>query len=148
MDVTNFYNYGVMNEVEAGATQNNYYYGMPAQPADEEDDGEEAVDMAMVAKAVGKCQAFMWGNAALAVVFCVCRDCIDMGSNMSLFERQLQEQGVNCPTGTLAAAMQNNPYMKLPIERWKDNGAKERALILIKEFRKSMEETMTDTPET
>ncbi len=27
MTITNFYNYGTMNEVQAGATQINYYYG-------------------------------------------------------------------------------------------------------------------------
>ena len=43
MDVTNFYNYGVMNEVEAGATQNNYYNGLPAQPADVEGDDSPAL---------------------------------------------------------------------------------------------------------
>ena len=104
------------------------------------------MDMATVAKALEKCRAYLWGNAALAVVFGVCRDCYVMGSNMSQFERQLQDQGVACPAGTLAAAMQNNPYMKLPIEKWKDNGAKERVLILVREFQKSVEETLADTP--
>ena len=36
MDVTNFYNYGTMNEVEAGATQINNYYNTPAEPPSEE----------------------------------------------------------------------------------------------------------------
>lgn len=109
-------------------------------------DGGQAVDIATVAKAVQKCKPFMWGNAALATVFCVCRDCYGMGSNMSRFERLLQEQGIACPAGTLAAAMQNNPYMKFPVGKWKDNGAKERALVLAREFRKSVDETLADTP--
>ena len=45
MDVTNFYNYGVMNEVEAGATQTNNYYGLPAQPADEVCDAQAPADV-------------------------------------------------------------------------------------------------------
>ena len=32
MDVTNFYNYGTMNQVEEGATQINNYYNTPAEP--------------------------------------------------------------------------------------------------------------------
>ena len=57
MDVTNFYNYGVMNEVEAGATQNNYYNGLPAQPADVECDTQEPASMRDIPDELGTDEA-------------------------------------------------------------------------------------------
>ena len=61
----------------------------------------------------------MWGNAALTAVFCVCRDVYHLENNMSLFEKQMQKQGVSCPDATLSKTMSNNPYMKLHIKNIK-----------------------------
>ena len=52
MEVTNFYNYGVMNEVEAGATQINNFYGKHAEGAltQTEQDIHEALEGLMDAR--------------------------------------------------------------------------------------------------
>jgi hypothetical protein len=105
-----------------------------------EDEPGSALDMADVAQAVTKCKPFLWGNSALAVAFAVCRDEYGMGDNMNQFERKLQEQGVECPAGTLANAMKNNPYMKMPTDRWRANGAKERVMVLLSALRKCINE--------
>lgn len=57
MNVTNFNNYGVMNEVEAGATQTNYIYGLPAQPADVECDTQEPASMPGIPDELGTDEA-------------------------------------------------------------------------------------------
>ena len=35
---------------------------------------EEQVGMDVVCSALNRCKPFLWGNAAYAVAFCVCRD--------------------------------------------------------------------------
>jgi len=142
MEVTNFYNYGTMNEVEAGATQINNYYA--AQPDSKKQEEGKVVDMMTVVKALEKCKPSLWGYSALATIFCVCRDEYNYEDNMSLFERQMELLGVECPAGTLANAMRNNNYMKLPVSKWKQNGAQERALKLVEEFKKSVEEVQAE----
>ena len=92
-----------------------------------------------VTEAVQQCGKLIWGNAALAVVFCACRDLYKWEDNASLFERRMGYMGIDCPAGTIANAMRNNPYMKLPVRKWKDNGAMERAMRLVEEFEKELD---------
>ena len=127
-----------------------YYQEYASGPAfiRTEDEPRPSPGMAEVAQAVAKCKPFLWGNSALAVVFAVCRDEYGLGDNMSQFERQLQEQGVECPAGTIANALKNNPYMKKPVERWRTNGAQERAMVLVSEFRKSIDGLQPPTNDT
>ena len=59
MDITNFYNYGTMNQVEPGATQINNYYGSekeePGEPTEVPEclSTEEANDLWEIAKEEG-----------------------------------------------------------------------------------------------
>lgn len=102
------------------------------------------IDMKTVVKALERCKAFLWGQAALATVFCVCRDVYNLGDNASQFERQMCEMEVACPPGTIANAMRNNPYMKMSVEKWETHGAQGRVLALIKEFKRSVEEIQAE----
>jgi hypothetical protein len=43
-----------------------------------------------------------------------------------------------CTPGTIVSAFFNNNYLKLPIEKWKENGAKQRALILVEHFKEAL----------
>ena len=88
-----------------------------------------------LARAIEKCQAFFWGESSMAVIFCVCRDCFGYANNMSQFEREF-----HCTEGLLSNTFRNNPYMRLHIDKWKQNGAKERVLRLVEEYRKAVEE--------
>ena len=99
---------------------------------------EDGVDFEAVGKALRQCEKFFWGKAAMATVFCVCRDLYNMPDNASLFERHMAELQFDCPAGTIANAMRNNPYMKLNVRKWEERGALPRVLTLAREFRQQM----------
>ena len=96
---------------------------------------QEQVSMDVICSALNRCRAFMWGNAAYAVAFCVCRDLFGWQGNASLFERQLQQQGIELPIGTINTAMSRNAYMRLNINKWDAGDVMERVLRLRDEFR-------------
>ena len=99
-------------------------------------DGQQTGEMpedSRLARAIEQCQMFFWGESSMAVVFCVCRDCYNYTNNMSQFEREF-----HCTEGLLSNTFRNNPYMRLHIDKWKQNGAKERVLRLVDAYRKSV----------
>jgi len=103
----------------------------------------------VLSKAISEVQPFFWGISSYAVLFCVCRDCFNYPDNMSQFERELANLSylVNpkylCSEGTISNTLKANPYMKLPVDKWEANGAKERVLILRDEFVKAVEKNKT-----
>ena len=115
-----------------------------AQSDSKMEDPEREVNINTVAQALDKCKSYLWGQAALATVFCVCRDVYHLGDNASWFERKMEQMEINCPPGTIANAMRNNPYMKKHIDNWENNGAQERVMVLMKEFKKSVEEVKSE----
>jgi hypothetical protein len=132
MDITNFYNYGTMNQVEPGATQINNYYGTGKAEKQE-------VALPRLLECVEKVRGFFWGESSMAVIFCVCRDCFNYVNNMSRFEREF-----HCKEGLLSNTFRNNPYMQLPVERWEHSGARERVLRLADAYRKAVEEDLSE----
>ena len=133
MQVTNFNNYGTYNEVESGATQINNYYGNNGQGQ-----GLEVALPVLVAW-VESIRAYLWKDSAMAVIFCVCRDRYRYADNMSQFERDFQ-----CQEGLLSNTFRNNPYMRLPIDKWKENGAKERVLRLVEAYEKAVQKQLSE----
>ena len=103
----------------------------------------------VLSRAISEVQPFFWGISSYAVLFCVCRDCFNYPDNMSQFERELANLSylVNpkylCSEGTISNTLKANPYMKLPVDKWEANGAKERVLILRDEFVKAVEKNKT-----
>ena len=89
----------------------------------------------LLGKAVGGVKEYIWGHAAYAVLFCVCRDEYGWQDNASYFERQLQLLEINIPAGTLNAAISRNPYMRQPVGKWKALGVMERVMVLVERFR-------------
>ena len=89
----------------------------------------------LLGKAVGGVKEYIWGHAAYAVLFCVCRDEYGWQDNASYFERQLSLLGINIPAGTLNAAISRNPYMRQPLGKWKALGVMERVMVLVEKFR-------------
>ena len=87
-----------------------------------------------IAEKLQKVRAMFWGTSAIATIFCVCRDRYNPNLNFSEFERQMESVNVHCPEGTIRNAIKNSPYMRLPITKWKANGAMERVLVLAREF--------------
>ena len=140
MTVTNFYNYGTMNEVEAGATQINNYYGVEQQKAQE----SQAVTREEMAQAVVAVQSYMWGSSAYAVLFCELRDHKGYSNNMAQFERDITEIGEQykldwqCAEGTLSDAFRHNSFLEKHVDRWADIGAKSRAMLLLDKFQQAL----------
>lgn len=99
---------------------------------------KESLDNCQLARAIANCQEYFWGNSAYAVAFCVCRDAFGWQDNASNFERLMQDQGLNCPTGTIASTFYNNKYMKLHIDKWKASGASDRVLKLVGQLKSTM----------
>ena len=98
----------------------------------------------VVSRALGKSGDYIWGNSAYAVAFCVCRDVFGWQDNASFFERQMELQGILFPPGTVNAAINRNPYMKMNVAKWDQNGAMERVLKLRDEL---LEKIAEEAPE-
>ncbi len=99
---------------------------------------DNVLTAALLAKAIAACKALMWGNAAYAVPFCVCRDVYHAEDNAANFERLLAEGGTVIPEGTINTAMNRNPWMKFHIDKWQEKGAKNRVLKLRDAFSAEM----------
>lgn len=93
------------------------------------------VDTEVLAKGVDGVREYLWKDSAMAVIFCVCRDCYGYTDNMSQFERDF-----HCTEGLLSNTFRNNPYMRLNISKWEENGAKERVLRLVDAYKKAIDE--------
>ena len=93
------------------------------------------------ANAILAVQKYFWGNSSYAVVFGVLRDCYGYPDNRSQYEREVEmlpydrERNYVCTLGIVSSTFNDNPYMKLHVERWEQNGAKERVLLLVEKFK-------------
>ena len=92
---------------------------------DSGEQAEEEADVDTLVACVQEVRDHFWGDSSMAVIFCVCRDSYGYGDNMSQFERDF-----HCQAGVLSNAFRNNPYMRLNISKWEQNGAKKRVLQL------------------
>ena len=99
----------------------------------------------LLGKAVGGVKEYIWGHAAYAVLFCVCRDEYGWQDNASYFERQLSLLGINIPAGTLNAAISRNSYMRQPVGKWKALGVMERVMVLVERFRECVTQLTAKT---
>ena len=100
----------------------------------------------MLYQIVPRIQQYFRGSSSYAVLFCVGRDEFNYPDNMSQFEREMGDcpkpelLDYLCPAGTLASAFYNNSYLKLPVKTWKDNGVKDKVLLLADQFRTAVKE--------
>ena len=113
-----------------------YNNGEQKEEAGEQKESRQDADV--IAKALKKCASFVWGNAAYAVAFCVCRDLCGWQDNASYFERQMQQQGIVFPPGTINTTISRNPFMKLNVDKWDGNGVMERVIKLRDEFQQQV----------
>ena len=88
---------------------------------------------------VAQVREYFWSESSMAVIFCVCRDNYGYANNMSQFEREF-----DCQEGLLSNTFRNNPYMRLPVEKWKRNDVKERVLKLVEAYKKAVEERLKE----
>ena len=104
-----------------------------------------AVDDQQVARGIEACSSLFWGSSSWAVVFCVLRDYFSGSPNVSEFERHVEELPLvnrpdyDCPPSTVQKALQNNPYMRLHVDKWAENGGAKRAIVFAGQLKKEIE---------
>ena len=118
-----------------GATVNQHV-PEPQMPDAPQDD--EQPDVATLATCVDSVRQYFWGDSALAVIFCTCRDCYGYANNMRQFERDF-----HCQEGLLSNTFRNNPYMRLHVDKWAQQGAKQRVLQLMEAYKNAVEDRRT-----
>lgn len=120
---------------------NNYYHeGVESLTPDPSPLGEgkegdmREPDLQKMVEGVNHVRDYFWGDSSLAVIFCVCRDCYGYANNMSQFERDF-----HCSAGLLSNAFRNNPYMRLNVSKWEQNGVKARVMRLVDAYKEAVE---------
>lgn len=98
---------------------------------------DEQPDVPMLVACVDSVRQYFWRDSALTVIFCTCRDCYGYADNMSQFEREF-----HCQEGLLSNTFRNNPYMRLHVDKWAQNGAKQRVLRLVEAYKNAVEERL------
>lgn len=93
-----------------------------------------------LARAIEAVQSFFWAQSSWAVVYCVCRDHLEMTDNMSEFERMVEalpfaKRVVECPEGTVRKAFINNDYLRYATDRWPEGRARLLAGKLLEALR-------------
>ena len=95
----------------------------------------------MLVQAIENCQQYFWGNSAYAVVFCVCRDDLNMKISQSAFEKKVEElpykkkRDYKCSKGTIANAFSDNPIYKDNVNKWDGFNPASRIIKLRNELR-------------
>lgn len=141
----------VVNHFEAGANCQVFngnitgcVFAMPGSTvAQNHDDRTHPESQEVTAEELGKaiacCGKYIWSPSALAVIFGICRDKYDWADNGSEFERRMAVMNLDCPSGTIANAMRNNPYLRMNYKKWASAGAKRRVMVLAEEFQKAID---------
>lgn len=105
---------------------------------------QEGDAMQRLAKAVGEGNLLFWAASAWAVAYCVARDCCGYEESVSDFERKAAKMDLPknfafpCSVGKVQRTISNHPYMRLHIDKWKENGASIREIILMEFLRRSI----------
>ena len=127
----------------------NHYYEKDYQPktgkATTKDAAQESVSSELMVNALKQCRAYIWGNSAYAVAFCLCRDRYQWQDNGSYFETLMEEQGMECPKGTIAATFYNNKYMKMHIDKWKNAQVPKRVMLLVNQLEMAVDKQLETT---
>lgn len=100
---------------------------------------EQQPDVQTLAACVDGVREYFWRDSSLAVIFCVCRDNYGYADNMSQFERDF-----HCQEGLLSNTFRNNPYMRLHVDKWAQQGAKERVLRLVEAYKNAVEKRLKE----
>ena len=102
-------------------------------------ENNSALTTELLLACVAQVREYFWSESSMAVIFCICRDNYSYANNMSQFEREF-----DCQEGLLSNTFRNNPYMRLPVDKWKRNGVKERVLKLVEAYKKAVEERLKE----
>ena len=95
-------------------------------------------------KVVSEGSVLFWAASAWAVAYCVVRDSCGYEESVSDFERKAEDMILPvrfeypCSTGKVQRTISNHPYMRLHIDKWKENGASVREIVLMEFLRKNI----------
>lgn len=137
---TTFQNSVVVGVAESGSTV--CYQGVRAEKEPRQD---IVLTRELLHGALPQVQGYLWGQSAYAILYCVGRDAYHYQDSMSQFERDTGDYpnkgslSYVCPEGTLADAFRHNSFLRLHIDKWKENGVKERVLLLAEQFRTAIQ---------
>ena len=93
--------------------------------------------MQRLAKAVAEGAHLFWASSSWAVVYGVVRDCHGYEGSVIDFERKAIALDLPptfdhcCSVGKVQRTISNHPYMRLHIDKWKENGASVREIVLM-----------------
>lgn len=96
------------------------------------------VDTEVLAKGVDGVREYLWKDSAMAVIFCVCRDCYNYADNMSQFERDF-----GCRENLLSTTFRDNPFMRVSSEKWPQMNVKQRVLTLVDAYKNAVFKRVT-----
>ena len=97
-----------------------------------------------LAKAVQEGCHLFWAASAWAVAYGVVRDCCGYEDCVSDFERRAIDMLLpesfdhGCSVGKVQRTISNHPYMRLHIDRWKENGASAREVVLMEYLKRNI----------
>ena len=95
-------------------------------------------------KAVSEGSLLFWAASAWAVAYGVVRDSFGYEGSISDFERKAANLNLpmnfayDCSTGKVQRTISNHPYMRLHIDKWKENGASPREIVLMEYLRRNI----------
>ena len=93
--------------------------------------------MQRLAKAVAEGAHLFWASSSWAVVYGVVRDCHGYEGSVIDFERKAIALNLPptfdhcCSVGKVQRTISNHPYMRLHIDKWKENGASVREIVVM-----------------
>ena len=97
-----------------------------------------------VRKAVADGSHLFWAASSWAVVYGVVRDCHGYEGSVIDFERKAIALDLPptfdhcCSVGKVQRTISNHPYMRLHIDKWKENGASVREIVLMEFLRNNI----------
>ena len=98
----------------------------------------------LLAKAAQQGCYLFWASSAWTVAYCVLRDYCGYEDSIKEFERRAKGMTLppkleyRCTAGTVQRTISNHPYMRLHIDKWKENGASTRELVLMGFLKKNL----------
>ena len=100
--------------------------------------------MLRLGRAASKGSLLFWAASAWAVAYGVLRDCFGYDDSVSDFERKacslVLPEGFEhvCTSGKVQRTISYHPYMRLHIDKWKENGASAREIVLMEFLKKNI----------
>lgn len=140
-------------EFAAGVTKINQfileYSGTTIINSSDKDDQEmkdyKRFSKEALADVILETQIYFWGNSSYAVLFCLLRDFYGYPDNRTQYEKEIQalpferKPSFDCTAGVVSSTFSDNPFMKLPIDRWEQNGATNRVIQLVEKAKIALE---------